>query len=344
MKSTGEFVLVTGGAGYIGSHATLLLLQAGYNVLVIDNLENGFSEVFDRIKLICGRSPKFILGDVCDHRILDDVFAQYTISAVMHFAGLKAVGESVALPLKYYGSNVSGTLALLETMTKFGVFNFVFSSSATVYGSGGRNPLSEEDCVGMPSSPYGRTKLMIETVLQDLCASDPRWSVALLRYFNPIGAHESGLLGENPRGTPNNLLPYVSKVAVGALSELTVFGDDYPTPDGTGVRDYIHVVDLVEGHLKALDFILSGTGINTWNLGTGVGNSVLEIIHEFELISGKKIPFHIAPRRSGDVASCWADPTRAQNELGWKAKRSLADMVADTWRWQSKNPTGYSSE
>ena len=338
-----QSILVTGGAGYIGSHTTLALLEAGFEVVVLDNLSNSSAESLRRVERICGKAPVFVQGDICDAKLLDSLFACHDIAAVLHFAGLKAVGESVQKPLDYYENNVSGSIALCQAMARAGVFRLVFSSSATVYGEPSQMPISEEYPTGTPTNPYGRSKLMVEELLRDLSVSDPRWSIALLRYFNPIGAHESGLIGEDPHGIPNNLLPYIAKVASGALNELSVFGDDYPTRDGTGVRDYIHVVDLAEGHLKALQKISASSGVHVWNLGTGTGYSVLEIVKAFEQASGRSIPYQVTPRRPGDIAECWADPSKAERELGWKANRGLDSMMIDTWRWQSKNPKGYRS-
>ncbi|MDH4568444.1 UDP-glucose 4-epimerase GalE [Pseudomonas sp. BN414] len=336
--------MVTGGAGYIGSHTTLALLADGHEVVVLDNLCNSSAESLRRIKGICGRSPHFIQGDIRDRGLLDELFAKHCISAVMHFAGLKAVGESVREPLAYYENNVSGSVTLCQAMVRAGVFQLVFSSSATVYGEPTQMPICEDFPTGTPTNPYGRSKLMVEELLRDLAHSDPRWSIALLRYFNPVGAHESGLIGEDPNGIPNNLVPYISQVAVGKLEQLSVFGGDYPTKDGTGVRDYIHVVDLAEGHLRSLDAIKTKSGINVWNLGTGRGYSVLEMVRAFEAASGRKVPYKIVARRPGDIAENWADPTRAELELDWKAKLGLPDMMVDTWRWQSSNPNGYKSE
>jgi UDP-glucose 4-epimerase len=333
--------LVTGGAGYIGSHTTLALLQAGHQVVVLDNLSNSSPEALRRVAQIAGCVPLFVQGDIQDAALLERVFAAHDFAAVLHFAGLKAVGESVQQPLRYYQNNVAGTLALCQAMAAAGVFRLVFSSSATVYGDVAQMPISEATPTGQPTNPYGRSKLMVEEVLADLAASDPRWRVGVLRYFNPVGAHESGLMGEDPNGIPNNLLPYISQVAVGKLVELAVFGSDYPTPDGTGVRDYIHVVDLADGHLKALHALEQCSGWQMWNLGTGQGYSVLEMIAAFEAASGQKVAYRIAPRRAGDIAQCWADPTKAQRELGWRAQRGLAQMMRDAWRWQSGNPQGY---
>lgn len=334
-------ILVTGGAGYIGSHATVALLDAGFEVIVLDNLCNSSAESLRRVEQITGIAPTFIKGDIRDENLLDDIFYKHTIIAVLHFAGLKAVGESVQKPLDYYDNNLAGSLALCQAMSRAKVFNLVFSSSATVYGERELMPIREDTPIGFPTNPYGRSKLMVEDLLRDLANSDPRWNIALLRYFNPVGAHDSGLIGENPRGIPNNLLPYISKVAVGTLPELSIFGSDYSTPDGTGVRDYIHVVDLADGHLKALQALATHSGANVWNLGTGTGYSVLDIIKAFEKTSGKTIKYHIAPRRPGDIAECWADPSKAARDLGWKAERNLQQIMVDTWRWQSKNPQGY---
>lgn len=342
-KSMPKMVLVTGGAGYIGSHTTLSLLEAGYDVLVLDNLNNSSVESLERITRISGKKAIFVRGDIRDAALLDLLFASHPISAVLHFAGLKAVGESVQEPLTYYENNVAGSISLCQAMARAGVFRLVFSSSATVYGEPERMPIAEDFPTGNPTNPYGRSKLMVEQALRDLAASDSRWSIALLRYFNPVGAHESGLIGEDPNGIPNNLLPYVSQVAIGKLPELAVFGDDYPTRDGTGVRDYIHVVDLAAGHLKALQAISRKQGIDVWNLGTGTGYSVLEMVRAFELASGHAIPYRIVPRRAGDIAECWAHPGKAARELGWIAKRGLQEMMADTWRWQSMNPDGYAN-
>lgn len=328
-------ILVTGGAGYIGSHTTLALLQAGFEVVVLDNLCNSSVASLRRVAQIAGRAPVFVEGDVRDRVVLDRVFVEHAVDAVLHFAGLKAVGESVAQPLRYYDNNVHGSQVLLQAMADAGVFRFVFSSSATVYGEPAQMPIAETCPVGQPTNPYGRSKLMVEDMLRDLALSDSRWRVALLRYFNPVGAHASGLIGEDPNGIPNNLLPYIAQVAVGKRPELAVFGNDYPTPDGTGVRDYIHVVDLAEGHLRALDALQTRSGVSVWNLGTGQGYSVLEMVHAFEAASGRPVPYRIAPRRPGDIATCYADPLKAERELGWKAQRGLAEMMRDAWRWQS---------
>lgn len=336
-------ILVTGGAGYIGSHTTLALLEAGHNVIVLDNLANSSLESLRRVERICGRAATFIEGDIRDRTLLDSIFSQHSIAAVLHFAGLKAVGESVEQPLAYYENNVSGSVVLFQAMAAAGVFNLVFSSSATVYGEPKQMPISEDCPTGTPTNPYGRSKLMIEEILRDLAISEQRWSIALLRYFNPVGAHHSGLIGEDPNGIPNNLLPYISQVAVGKLQQLSVYGDDYPTVDGTGVRDYIHVVDLADGHLKALAAIAKSQGVHIWNLGTGQGYSVLQMITAFEQAAKVKVPYKIVDRRSGDIAECWADPNKAATELDWQAVHSLDDMMRDTWRWQQSNPDGFNA-
>lgn len=336
-------ILVTGGAGYIGSHTTLALLQAGHDVVVLDNLCNSSSESLARVAQLAGRAPQFVEGDIRDASLLRGVFADQPIGAVLHFAGLKAVGESVQQPLSYYENNVTGTLQLCQAMAKAGVHRLVFSSSATVYGDPVQVPINEACPIGIPTNPYGRSKLMVEEILADLARSDTRWRIAVLRYFNPVGAHHSGLIGEDPKGVPNNLLPYISQVVIGKRKALSVFGQDYPTRDGTGVRDYIHVVDLAAGHLKALDAMNHRNGVHVWNLGTGQGYSVLEMIHAFEATSGKQVPYEMAPRRPGDIAECWADPSKAERELGWKAERGLAEMMADAWQWQSRNPDGYTT-
>ncbi len=334
-------ILVTGGAGFIGSHATLELLRAGHDVVVLDSLVNSRREAVERVAALAGREVPFVEADVRDRAALDALFARHSVGAVIHFAGLKAVGESVEKPLSYWDANVGGSVALLEAMTKAGVRTLVFSSSATVYGDPASVPIPEDAPVGTPSNPYGRTKLVVEQLLADVAASDPGWRIALLRYFNPVGADSSGRIGEDPRGLPNNLMPYVAQVAVGRREALSVYGDDYPTPDGTGVRDYIHVTDLALGHLAALAHLATRKGIRAWNLGTGRGFSVLEVVRAFEEASGRMVPYQLVPRRPGDVARCWADPTRAEKELGWKATRGLAEMCADAWRWQSTNPAGY---
>lgn len=334
-------ILVTGGAGYIGSHTTLALLEANYQVVVLDNLSNSSPESLLRVERICGKPVKFVQGDIRDRALLDRLFLEHEISAVLHFAGSKSVGESVQQPLDYYENNVTGSVTLCQAMTAAKVFRLVFSSSATVYGEPTHMPIREDFPLGTLTNPYGRSKLMVENVLSDLAHSEPQWSIALLRYFNPVGAHESGLIGEDPNGIPNNLVPYISQVAVGKLKQLSVFGGDYPTVDGTGVRDYIHVVDLAAGHLKALQAIDKSTGVNVWNLGTGIGYSVLQMVKAFEQASGRLVPYSIVSRRSGDIGECWADPTKAENELGWKAERGLSQMISDTWRWQVENPKGY---
>ena len=333
-------ILVTGGAGYIGSHTCLELLAAGCEVVVLDNLSNARQESLRRVAEITGQTPCFVRGDVRDESALRQVFAGHQIEAVIHFAGLKAVGESVEQPLRYYDNNVNGSLCLLRAMDAAGVRRLVFSSSATVYGDPHVVPIREDFLLSV-TNPYGRSKLMVEDILRDLCLSDPRWQVALLRYFNPVGAHESGLIGEDPNGIPNNLMPFVSQVAIGKRPEVVVFGNDYPTPDGTGVRDYIHVVDLARGHLKALDALRNTQGALTINLGTGRGYSVLEMIKAFSLACGRDLPYRIAARRPGDVAACYADPSLAAEVLGWRAERNIEQMCADSWRWQSQSPDGY---
>ena len=335
-------VLVTGGAGYIGSHACVALIDAGYNVVVLDNLSNSSVVALQRTGSICGTVPEFVQGDIRDRQCLDAVFSGHKVQAVLHFAGLKAVGESVAMPLEYYDCNVSGSLVLLEAMAKAGVKNLVFSSSATVYGDPATVPIREDFNLA-PTSPYGRTKRMVEDILGDWQAANPDWSICRLRYFNPVGAHPGGTIGEDPQGHPNNLMPFIAQVAVGQRDKLSVFGDDYATPDGTGVRDYIHVMDLVEGHVSALDYVCRQTGLHTINLGTGNGVSVLEMISAFERASGKAVPYEIVERRPGDIATCWADPTLAEKLLQWRASRDLAQMCQDTWRWQASNPRGYAS-
>lgn len=333
-------ILVTGGTGYIGTHTCVELLNNGYEVVVIDNLSNSKTEALNRVKELTNKDIKFYKVDLLDRVGLEEIFEENKIEAVIHFAGLKAVGESVSIPLHYYHNNITGTLILCEVMNKFGVKNLVFSSSATVYGMPERMPISEEDPLGA-TNPYGSTKLMIEQILRDLYVSDPSWSVALLRYFNPIGAHESGRIGEDPNGIPNNLMPFITQVAVGKLEKLRVFGNEYPTVDGTGVRDYIHVVDLANGHLKALEKITGATGVEAYNLGTGNGYSVLEMVKAFEKASGIKIPYEIVDNRPGDIAVCYADSTKAKSELGWSAEKGIEEMCRDSWRWQSENPNGY---
>ena len=336
-------VLITGGAGYIGSHTVVELLQAKHQVVIVDNLSNSSRKVPKRIEMICNKKVEFYELDLLDRLALDRLMADGNFSAVIHFAGLKAVGESVEKPLAYYENNVGGTINLLLSMAKYGVKNLVFSSSATVYGDPEKVPIDEQAALN-PTNPYGRTKLMIEEILKDTQASDKQWNVVLLRYFNPIGAHESGLIGEDPRGIPNNLLPYVSQVAVGRRAQLSVFGNNYDTLDGTGVRDYIHVVDLALGHLRALEVIGKSPRLLCCNLGTGIGYSVLEVVEAFSRASGAKIPYTLVPRRSGDIATCYADPSFASKTLGWRAERDLLSMCADAWRWQSQNPEGYGED
>ncbi|WP_214835027.1 UDP-glucose 4-epimerase GalE [Exiguobacterium sp. E4787] len=333
-------ILVTGGAGYIGTHTVLQLLETGHDVIVLDNLSNSRREALERVEALTGKSVTFYLGDILDRELLEQIFLTHTIDAVIHFAGLKAVGESVSEPLRYYENNVVGTTVLLEVMNAFDVKRIVFSSSATVYGMPERTPIDESFPLSA-TNPYGRTKLMIEDIMRDLAVADPSWSIALLRYFNPIGAHESGQIGEDPFDIPNNLMPYITQVAVGRLSELSVFGDDYDTPDGTGVRDYIHVVDLAEGHLKALDYVMNHTGAEAFNLGTGTGYSVLDLVQAFEAESGKTVPYQVTPRRPGDIAMCFADPSKSKRVLGWEAKHDVRAMCRDAWNWQSSNPNGY---
>ncbi|MDD3329640.1 MAG: UDP-glucose 4-epimerase GalE [Zoogloea sp.] len=334
-------ILVTGGAGYIGSHTCVELLAAGYEVLVVDNFSNSKPEALRRVEEIAGRKlGAFYRADIRDKAALREVFKTHAIDAVIHFAALKAVGESVAKPLMYYDNNIAGTVALAEVMAEAGVKSLVFSSSATVYGDPASVPIREDFPTG-PTNPYGRTKWMMEFVLSDLAAADPEWRVALLRYFNPVGAHASGRIGEDPNGLPNNLMPYVSQVAVGRLPQLRVFGGDYPTPDGTGVRDYIHVVDLAVGHVAAVRRLTERPGVLTVNLGTGRGYSVVEVVKAFEKASGRPVPFEIVARRPGDVAQCYAEPGLAERELGWRAERGIDEMCADAWRWQSSNPEGY---
>ena len=334
-------VLVTGGAGYIGSHTCIELMAAGHQVVVVDNLCNSKRESLTRVERLAGQTLQaFVQADVRDRDAMRAVFVAHDIDAVIHFAGLKAVGESVAKPLEYYDNNVSGTVALCEVMAEAGVKTLAFSSSATVYGDPASVPIREDFPTG-PTNPYGRSKWMVEYLLQDLVVADPSWRIALLRYFNPVGAHESGLIGEDPNGLPNNLMPFVSQVAVGKLAELRVFGGDWPTPDGTGVRDYIHVLDLAQGHVRAIDYLAEHTGLLTVNLGTGRGYSVLEVVRAFEQASGRAVPYRIVDRRPGDIAQCYADPAHANRLLGWVARRDLAQMCADAWNWQRSNPQGY---
>ncbi len=336
-----KIILLTGGAGYIGSHTCILLLQAGYNVVIVDNLCNSDISVLERIeKLADGRKPEFVQADIRDEAALDKLFNKYNIYAVIHFAGLKAVGESVEKPLLYYRNNVEGSLCLFEQMNKHNVKRIVFSSSATVYGDPASLPITEDFPLSA-TNPYGQNKLMVENILQDISHADKDWHVILLRYFNPVGAHKSGLIGEDPNGIPNNLMPYVAQVAVGKLPHMNVFGDDYPTHDGTGVRDYIHVVDLASGHIKALDVVDNKEGCQIYNLGTGKGYSVLDVIKTFEKISGKKIPYKIIERREGDIAECYADPSLSKKILNWEAEFGMDEMIRDHWNWQVINPNGY---
>lgn len=333
-------VLVTGGTGYIGSHTCLQMLEMGYTPVLLDNFSNSKASVLDRIEEVSGTRPVLVTGDILDKTLLVETMKRYDISAVIHFAGLKSVGESVSEPLKYYSNNVSGTLCLVEAMSECNIKTLIFSSSATVYGDPSTVPINE----GFPTSatnPYGRSKLMVEECLNDFYKANPDWSITLLRYFNPVGAHPSGKLGEDPNGIPNNLMPFISQVAVGKREYLNVFGGDYPTPDGTGVRDYIHVMDLARGHIAALNKVGPSKGIHIYNLGTGRGSSVLEMIEAFEKASNKKVAYKIVDRRPGDVAECWADPQKAQKELGWYAQLEVEQMAIDTWRWQSNNPNGY---
>ena len=340
-------VLVTGGAGYIGSHTIVELLLQGHEVVCLDNFCNSSPKAIDRIIKICDNEGlvdpaiTVIEGDIRSEETIKNIFKSHSIESVIHFAGLKAIGESVEKPIKYYNNNVGGTLNLLQAMQNAEVYQIVFSSTATVYGEPDHLPLSEESPTKKPTNPYSQSKLVIENILKDLSESDNRWKIALLRYFNPVGAHPSGLIGENPNGIPNNLVPFISQVAVGKLEKLGIFGDDYQTPDGTGIRDYLHVVDLAKGHLKALDKINNSNGINIWNLGTGQGSSVMEVMKSFEKAYGRNIPYEIKPRRPGDIDKFWADPSKAEIELGWKAELNLDQMMEDTWRWQKKNPNGY---
>ncbi len=333
-------ILLTGGAGYIASHTAICLLEAGFEVLALDNFCNSQAEAVRRVEQISGKSLPLIEGDIRDAALLRQVFSQYDICAVVHFAGLKAVGESTAQPLRYYDNNVAGTVNLCQVMAEFGVKQLVFSSSATVYGDARQMPI-REDAPRSATNPYGQSKLMLEYILADLQASDPSWRIAILRYFNPVGAHESGMIGEDPNGPPNNLMPFISQVAVGKRAQLSVFGNDYPTADGTGVRDYIHVMDLADGHVKALQYLQQQPGLVTVNLGTGQGYSVLQMVQAFSEINQVAVPYQIVARRPGDIAECYADPAKAKALLGWQASRTLADMVQDSWRWQQQNPDGY---
>lgn len=334
-------ILVTGGAGYIGSHTVIELLENNYEVVILDNLVNSSEKVLERLKKITGKDIPFVKADILDKDALDQVFDNYKIDAVIHFAGLKAVGESVSKPWEYYNNNIAGTLVLLDVMKQHGVKNIIFSSSATVYGDPAFIPITEECPKGACTNPYGWTKSMLEQILSDIQKADASWNVILLRYFNPIGAHKSGLIGENPNGIPNNLMPYVTQVAVGKLKELGVFGNDYDTPDGTGVRDYIHVLDLASGHVAALNKIKENCGLKIYNLGTGNGYSVLDIVKNFEEATGVKIPYSIKARRPGDIATCYASADLAKKELGWEAKYGIREMCEDSWRWQSQNPNGF---
>ncbi|MCP3761396.1 UDP-glucose 4-epimerase GalE [Domibacillus sp. A3M-37] len=336
-------ILVTGGAGYIGSHTCVELLNSGYELVVVDNLSNSKVDSLVRVKQLTGKDFRFYQTDLINQERLEKVFTENEIEAVIHFAGLKAVGESVQIPIHYYHNNITSTLILCKVMQKYGVKKLVFSSSATIYGIPEQVPISEDFPLGA-TNPYGGTKLMIEEILRDLYVSDNRWSIALLRYFNPIGAHKSGRIGEDPNGIPNNLMPYITQVAVGKLKELKVFGNNYQTPDGTGIRDYIHVVDLALGHLKALEKIIADSGVNAYNLGTGTGYSVLDMVSAFEKAFGGKIPYTIVEPRPGDVGVCYANPSKARKELGWEAKKGIEEMCTDSWRWQSNNPNGYDEE
>ena len=334
-------ILVTGGAGFIGSHTVVELLDAGYDVVVLDNLSNSSEKSLERVKDITGKAVTFYKADILDRAALEEIFAKEDITACIHFAGLKAVGESVAKPWEYYENNIAGTLTLVDVMRKHNCKNIIFSSSATIYGDPTFVPITEECPKGVCTNPYGWTKSMLEQILSDMQKADPEWNVIILRYFNPIGAHKSGLIGENPNGIPNNLMPYITQVAVGKRAELGVFGNDYDTHDGTGVRDYIHVVDLAIGHVKAYQKILSNPGLGIYNLGTGTGYSVLDVVKNFEAATGVKIPYSIKERRPGDIASCYADAAKAKEELGWEAQYGIKEMCEDSWRWQSQNPNGY---
>lgn len=336
-------VLVTGGAGYIGSHTCIELLQAGHEVIVLDNLSNSSEEALHRVQQLTQKSLVFIQGDIRDHQVLEQIFDEYKIDAVIHFAGLKAVGESQQVPLVYFVNNIAGSIALVQAMQKAQVYRLVFSSSATVYDEANISPLKEEMPTGMPSNNYGYTKLMVEQILEKLSIADERWSIALLRYFNPVGAHQSGQIGEDPQGIPNNLMPYITQVAVGRREKLSIYGSDYDTVDGTGIRDYIHVVDLANAHLCALNNRLNSQGCRAWNIGTGQGSSVLQVKNAFEAVNQVKIPFEFVPRRTGDVAISFANNSRAMAELGWQPRYTLEDMLKDSWKWQQQNPQGYHS-
>ena len=337
-------ILVTGGAGYIGSHTCVELLNAGHEVVVLDNLSNSVEESLNRVQQLTGKTLSFIQGDIRDGQALDQLFSAYSIDAVIHFAGLKAVGESQQIPLTYFDNNIAGSISLVQAMQRAAVFNLVFSSSATVYDEANVSPLNETMPTGMPSNNYGYTKLIVEQLLEKLALADARWSIALLRYFNPVGAHKSGRMGEDPQGIPNNLMPYITQVAVGRRDKLSIYGNDYDTVDGTGVRDYIHVVDLANAHLCALNNRLTTTGCRAWNIGTGNGSSVLEVKQAFEQVNGVAVAFEFAPRRAGDVATSFADNARAVAELAWTPQYTLNDMLADSWQWQQQNPNGYQSE
>ena len=334
-------ILVTGGAGYIGSHTVVELLNIGKDVVVVDNLSNSSAKSLDRVKEITGKSVKFYKADILDRDALEEIFEKEDIESCIHFAGLKAVGESVAKPWEYYNNNITGTLVLVDVMRKHGCKNIIFSSSATIYGEPAFVPITEECPKGVCTNPYGWTKSMLEQILCDIQKADNEWNVVILRYFNPIGSHKSGLIGENPNGIPNNLMPYITQVAVGKLEQLGVFGDDYDTHDGTGVRDYIHVVDLAKGHVKALAKLEKGSGLNIYNLGTGCGYSVLDMVKSFEKANNLKVPYTIKPRRPGDIATCYADATKAKKELGWVAENGIVEMCEDAWRWQKNNPNGF---
>lgn len=337
-------VLVTGGLGFIGSHTCIQMIEQGIQPVILDNLCNSNLEVLSRIETITGIRPIFYQGDIRDKALIDSIFAAHSIASVIHFAGLKAVGESVSKPIEYYDNNVNGTLVLVQSMQQAGIKSLIFSSSATVYGDPEEVPLTENSKVGGTTNPYGTSKYMVERILSDLHIAEQDWSITLLRYFNPVGAHASGLMGEDPSGIPNNLTPYIAQVAVGRREKLTVFGADYPTIDGTGVRDYIHVMDLADGHIAALNKVSQQSGLHIYNLGTGKGTSVLEMIAAFEKAAGKPIPYQLADRRPGDIAEYWSSPEKALNDLGWKAKYSIQDMADDTWRWQHKNPNGYNPQ
>lgn len=333
-------ILVTGGAGFIGSHTCVELLNKGYEVVVVDNLDNSSPKSLKRVEQITGKTLSFYEGDIRDEALMEEIFSAHAIGCVIHFAGLKAVGESCRKPIEYYNNNLYGTLVLLDAMRKHGCKKIVFSSSATVYGAPERLPLDENCKVGGTTNPYGTSKYFQEIMLEDVYKADPEWTVILLRYFNPVGAHESGLIGEDPQGIPNNLTPFIAKVAIGELPEIGVFGNDYPTPDGTGVRDYIHVVDLAKGHVAAIEGV-KDTGVHVYNLGTGIGYSVLDVVKAFEKACGKKLPYVIKPRRAGDIAACYADASKAERELGWKAELGIDEMCASLWKWQTMNPKGY---